>query len=81
MQVCLCVLKKEKQNDNTYFHTQCYMQKRSAYPQSRMTIPIFTSNATGKNICIYLYIYLYICIYMYRNIYIYIGKGKCVTVS
>ena len=24
-----------KQDDNTYFHTQCYMQKRSASPRSR----------------------------------------------
>ena len=46
----------QKQNDNTYFHKQCYMQKRRASPQSRTTISIFTSKATSKNICICLYI-------------------------
>ena len=38
----------QKQNDNTYFHKQCYMQKRSASLQSRTTISIFTSKATSK---------------------------------
>ena len=49
MQVCLCVLKKEKREGELG-------EGRSASPQTRMTIPIFTNKATGKNICIYLYI-------------------------
>ena len=43
---------------------------RGASPQSRMTIPVFTSKATGKNICInlsiYIHIYLSMCIYKYK---------------
>ena len=45
MQVRHCVLKKEKREGGLE-------GGRSASPQSRMTILIFTSKAAGKNICI-----------------------------
>ena len=46
-----------KQDDKTYFHTQWHMQKCSASPQSRTTISIFTSKATGRNKHLYMSLY------------------------
>ena len=55
-----------KQNDNTYSHKQSYMQKTQRLPQSRMTIPIFTSKATSKtSVYIFIFIYLIIDVYIY----------------
>ena len=71
MQVCLCVLKRRKsgggiggraqrlpskQNDNTYFHKQCYTQKHQY-----MSLYIY--------IFIFIYLYLYLNIYIYISIY------------
>ena len=64
MQVCLCVLQKRagggiggraqrlppKQNDKTYFHQAMLHAKTQHLPKNGMTIPIFTSNATCKNL-------------------------------